>query len=214
MAKKLRLTRPELKRQRDALQRYERYLPTLKLKQQHLQLSLRQLAAEQRAARARLADARAKVEPYRAILHDVAGIDVRKLAEPAKVRTEHDNVAGVSIQHFEGVDFPPAEYSLFATPPWVDAALADLRQITLCRAEVDILAESERRLQYELTKIIQRINLFEKVKIPEAQEAIRRIRIRLGDEMTAAVGRGKLAKAKIEAVEHAAVADGAHTDET
>jgi hypothetical protein len=41
------------------------------------------------------------------------------------------------------------------------------------------------------------VNLFEKVKIPEAQEAIRVIRIKLGDEMTAAVGRAKIAKYKI-----------------
>ncbi|HUT01741.1 MAG TPA: V-type ATP synthase subunit D, partial [Phycisphaerae bacterium] len=41
MAKKVRLTRPELKRQRDALTRFERYLPMLKLKQQQLQLTIR-----------------------------------------------------------------------------------------------------------------------------------------------------------------------------
>ena len=43
----------------------------------------------------------------------------------------------------------------------------------------------------------QRVNLFEKVKIPEAKEAIRIIRIKLGDEMTAAVGRAKIAKNKL-----------------
>ncbi|MCD4823228.1 MAG: hypothetical protein K8S55_01360 [Phycisphaerae bacterium] len=52
-------------------------------------------------------------------------------------------------------------------------------------------------MQKELIKIIQRVNLFEKVKIPESLEAIRRIRIHLGDEMTAAVGRAKIAKGKI-----------------
>ncbi|MCX5669743.1 MAG: hypothetical protein NTU94_00260, partial [Planctomycetota bacterium] len=51
---------------------------------------------------------------------------------------------------------------------------------------------------------IQRVNLFEKIKIPEAREAIRVIRIRLGDEMTAAVGRAKIAKAKFGEEESAA----------
>jgi vacuolar-type H+-ATPase subunit D/Vma8 len=50
-------------------------------------------------------------------------------------------------------------------------------------------------------KVIQRVNLFEKIKIPEAREAVRRIRIHLGDEMTAAVGRAKIAKRKLEAEE-------------
>ena len=53
----------------------------------------------------------------------------------------------------------------------------------------------------ELTKIVQRVNLFEKVKIPEAKENIRRIRIQLGDEMTAAVGRAKIAKNKLAEVQ-------------
>jgi V/A-type H+-transporting ATPase subunit D len=42
------------------------------------------------------------------------------------------------------------------------------------------------------------VNLFEKVKIPETKENIRMIRIYLGDQQTAAVVRGKIAKAAID----------------
>jgi V/A-type H+-transporting ATPase subunit D len=79
----------------------------------------------------------------------------------------------------------------------VDKAITDLRQINRLSAERDVVGEQFRLLHRELTKIIQRVNLFEKVKIPESREIIRVIRIKLGDEMTAAVGRGKIAKAKI-----------------
>jgi V/A-type H+-transporting ATPase subunit D len=41
------------------------------------------------------------------------------------------------------------------------------------------------------------VNLFEKVKIPEAKENIRVIKIYLGDQQIAAVVRGKIAKNKI-----------------
>jgi vacuolar-type H+-ATPase subunit D/Vma8 len=81
----------------------------------------------------------------------------------------------------------------------VDRALADLRDLNRARAEVDVPRQQHDILQRELTKIIQRVNLFEKIKIPEALEAIRVIRIHLGDEMTAAVGRAKIAKAKLSA---------------
>jgi len=202
MAKKIRLTRPELKLQREALQRYERYLPTLKLKQQQLQLSLRQVAAARREAEALLAQAKEKFEPYQAILKDVAGVNVRELAEPIEVKTAIENVAGVNIPLFESIDFAKPSYSLFATPAWVDAALADLRDISQRGVEMDIIDQRAKLLQRELTKIIQRVNLFEKVKIPEAQEAIRRIRIRLGDEMTAGVGRAKIAKGKLSDTAH------------
>jgi V/A-type H+/Na+-transporting ATPase subunit D len=199
---KIRLTRPELKKQRDALQRYQRFLPTLKLKQQQLQLTLRQVAAEQREAHEDYQAAEAVLAPYRAVLRDVAGVNIPKLSEPAEVRTSTENIAGVTIPVLEGIDYPEANYSLFATPPWVDRALADSRTITLRRTAMTILDQRELLLQQELTKIIQRVNLFEKVKIPDSQEAIRRIRIRLGDEMTAAVGRAKIAKGKLGDVTH------------
>ena len=202
MAKKIRLTRPELKLQRDSLQRYERYLPTLKLKQQQLQLSLRQVAAARRQAEVHLKEATDTFEPYQAILKDVAGVNVRELAEPSEIKTGSENIAGVNVPVFESLEFPLVSYSLFATPAWVDAAIADLRNVTQRRVEMDIVDQRATLLQRELTKIIQRVNLFVKVKIPEAQEAIRRIRIRLGDEMTAGVGRAKIAKGKLVGASH------------
>ena len=53
-------------------------------------------------------------------------------------------------------------------------------------------------IEQELRVVAQRVNLFEKVKIPEARENIRRIQIYLGDQQTNAVGRAKIAKAKCQ----------------
>jgi V/A-type H+-transporting ATPase subunit D len=64
-------------------------------------------------------------------------------------------------------------------------------------AEVRILKEQHRLLSEELRVTTQRVNLFEKVKIPETKESIRMIRIYLGDQQTAAVVRGKIAKSAI-----------------
>jgi V/A-type H+-transporting ATPase subunit D len=68
----------------------------------------------------------------------------------------------------------------------------------LVRLELDLayLGVQHRLLAAELRTTNQRVNLFEKVKIPEAVENIRVIRIFLGDQMTAAVARSKIAKAK------------------
>ncbi|MCK5114525.1 MAG: V-type ATP synthase subunit D [Phycisphaerae bacterium] len=197
MAKKIKLTRPELKRHRDALQRFQRYLPMLKLKQQQLQLMVRNVNVEIREAAAEVQSAHASFEPCRVILTDRAGIDIPALATPEKVNTATENIAGVVVPVFKGVEFPPVSYSLFATPPWVDRALTDMRELNAKQAKLDILKEELRLLNKELDKIIQRVNLFEKVMIPESREAIRRIRIRLGDEMTAAVAQAKIAKDKI-----------------
>ena len=114
-----------------------------------------------------------------------------------EVVTARTNVAGVSIPIYKDATFPEPDYSLFATPAWVDSAVADLKEINRRSAERDVIDQQLQLLNRELTKIIPRVNLFEKVKIPEGKEIIRVIRIKLGDEMTAAVGRGKIAKAKI-----------------
>ena len=197
MARKIKLTRPELKRQRGALQRFERYLPMLKLKQQQLQLTVRDVRHELERLGSAVEQAEGRFARYATILRDLSGVNIRELAKVEQVKTSTKNVAGVRVPLFEDVSFPATDYSLFATPPWVDKALADLREISRLRAELDIVRQRHHLLLRELTRIVQRVNLFEKVKIPQARENIRRIRIHLGDAMAAAVARAKIAKAKI-----------------
>jgi V/A-type H+-transporting ATPase subunit D len=200
MAQKIKLTRPELKRRRDRLARFERYLPMLKLKQQQLQMTLREVAAQVRRAQQSLDEVAAKLSRYRSVLADRAGIPLEQWSRPERVRTSQRNIAGVEVPVFEDVEFPAARYSLFGTPAWVDQTLADLRQQSRRQAEYDVVREVERLLQGELARVIQRVNLFEKIMIPQDREAIRRIRIKLGDEMAAAVGRAKIAKGKLAKV--------------
>ena len=62
-----------------------------------------------------------------------------------------------------------------------------------------MIRPQRRRVAEELRTTSQRVNLFERVKIPECKENIRVIKIFLGDEQTAAVVRGKIAKRMTEA---------------
>lgn len=197
MSKKIKLTRPELKRYREALQRYERYLPMLKLKQQRLQVMLRDVAQQRIEAQQQREEIEASLQRYASVLSDRAGVPLDEWAKPSEVLVDEKNVAGVTVPEFRDVAFPDAHYSLFATPPWVDQTLADLRERSRRQVILEVLQQQERLLRAELTRIIQRVNLFEKIMIPDAREAIRRIRIKLGDEMTDAVGRSKIAKLKL-----------------
>ncbi len=197
MATKYKLTRPELKRFRDILIRYERFLPLLKLKQQQLQIAMHQVIRARDIASLAMKQAQEKMDSYKNILNDISGVNLDYLAKPEKINASSSNIAGVNVPVFEEVIFPQGQYSLFATPAWVDQALIDLREISRRQAEFNIAEQQYHLLQKELSKINQRVNLFEKVKIPEAKDIIRLIRIKLGDEMTAAVGRAKIAKAKL-----------------
>lgn len=199
---KLKHTKNELKAQRDALGRFERYLPTLQLKKQQLQLEVRKLQGKVEAQRAADAQDQAELATW-----------VRLFAEPlpwaqwltvCQIHIGQGNIAGVAIPVLEGVDFERRIPDLFATPAWLDDGVERLERRIRRRLEIQVLAEQARRLGEELRTTNQRVNLFEKVKIPQARENIRVIRIFLGDQMTAAVARSKIAKAKAVEQESAA----------
>jgi len=98
---------------------------------------------------------------------------------------------------FVGAEFTLDDYDLFTKPLWVDRALDRLRAMLSLDLEIKVLDEQVKRLAEELRITTQRVNLFEKVKIPETSENIRKIRIYLGDQQTAQVVRGKIAKRKV-----------------
>ena len=111
-------------------------------------------------------------------------------------------VPGAAVEppaHSESIPSSPGERSkpdLFDTPPWVDEGLRVLEDLIRLRAKRLFLEEQRRRVAEELRTTSQRVNLFEKVKIPETRENIRVIRIFLGDLQAAEVARAKIAKKK------------------
>jgi len=197
---KFKLTKGELKRQRDALRQYERYLPTLQLKKQQLQLEIaRQSAILEEKTKSEAAK-RNEIHAWAGLLVD-RQIDLKPGIRPLQIIASTRNIAGVDLPVFAEAEFAAVEYDLFMAPLWVDAAVEEFRRLVALRAEIKVLEKVIEVLRQELRITTQRVNLFEKVKIPEAQEAIRLIKICLGDQMTNAVGRSKIAKRKIDAQE-------------
>ena len=192
---KIKFTKNELKKQKDSLKRFLRYLPTLMLKKQQLQMEIRKIETE-------LAEIRRNRELcHREILGWIAvfGEDVgfSHLLSVISLETEIGNVAGVDIPVFQDIQFAVATYDLFELPLWVDRAIDKVKELASLDARIHIMAEQAELLGEELRITSQRVNLFEKVKIPETRENIRMIQIYLGDAQTAAVVRGKIAKKKL-----------------
>ena len=191
---RVRASKHELKRQRDALARFQRYLPTLRLKQQQLQVELRRVEALVHATSEEEAGVRRELETWIDVWSEPMPLSAYLTLE--EVRRGEASVAGVSIPTFEGLSWQRLAPPLDTTPPWIDEALVALEQLMTLRLQRRVLAEQRTLLAAELRLTSQRVNLFEKVKIPEAQEALRVIRIALGDLQAAEVVRAKIAKAK------------------
>jgi V/A-type H+-transporting ATPase subunit D len=72
----------------------------------------------------------------------------------------------------------------------------DVQQIAELSVAEDVARRRLARLEAALTRTVQRVHLFEKVLVPEAQAELRRILVFLGDAERAALVRAKLAKAR------------------
>jgi V/A-type H+/Na+-transporting ATPase subunit D len=194
---KIKLTKNELKRQKDQLKMFQRYLPTLMLKKQQLQMEIRQTELRLRELVHQKAVLDEEFRSWIAVFGET-GVFVPGILTVSSLRTDEGNIAGVPIPIFKGADFEIAEYDLLSTPLWLDTAVEKLRSVLLVDLEMETVKEQKLRLDRELRTTTQRVNLFEKVKIPEAKSNIKKIRVYLGDEQTAAVVRGKIAKRGME----------------
>lgn len=191
---KVKNTKNELKAQRDELKRYQRYLPTLQLKKQQLQSEVRQVEHKLDLA----------AQSERALLDELAGwvelfgdeVDLTRYLAVDRVVTDETNIAGVNVPVLRTITWRRQALDLWTTPLWWDDGLACLERLVTMRLERRVLDVQKRLLSEELRTTNQRVNLFERVKIPECKDAIRRIRIFLGDVQTLDVARGKIAKGK------------------
>ncbi|MDR1971534.1 MAG: V-type ATP synthase subunit D [Treponema sp.] len=194
---KIKLTKNELKKQKDSLKMYQRYLPTLMLKKQQLQAEIR--ISEIRIRELREAKERLDqlFKSWIAVFGE-KGVFTPEILTITAIKTAQGNIAGVPIPLFQGADFETAPYDLARTPLWLDFAVEKLKQAFLIDLETSVVEEQRRRLDHELRVTTQRVNLFEKVKIPETKGNIKKIQVYLGDQQTSAVVRGKIAKTGLE----------------
>ena len=197
----IKLTKNEQKVQKDLLKQYQRYLPTLQLKKQQLQQVIMTTRAELAQKEAERVQMIGNLDDWVAVFAENAIFDEDKsidtLVQPETVICRDENIAGVTVPKFEELKFKDVEYDVDDYPLWVDTALVKLREIARLDALVSTLRKQEALLEKELRSTSQRVNLFEKVKIPEAKENIRVIGVYRGDQQTAAVVRGKISKKKL-----------------
>ena len=194
---KVKLTKGELKRQRDALKQFEHFLPVLQLKKQQLQVEIQRVHEKMVLKIQERDNLNSEITNWADLLKEPQDY-ISQWIKPNQVITADLNIAGVDIPVFKRVEFDEPEYDLFSTPLWIDIGIAKIRQLVIILEEEEVLSRQLEILQKELRVTTQRVNLFEKVKIPQARESIRLIRIYLGDQQTNAVGRSKIAKKKIE----------------
>ncbi|MCK5147084.1 V-type ATP synthase subunit D [bacterium] len=192
---KIRLTKNELKKHKDDLKRFTRYLPTLELKKKQLLMEIRKIQNEINRLQEENRQMEEHIFPWVGVF--AQDVDLASLIVIQEVKKGIGNIAGIDIPVFGSLTFDEVTYDFMDTPLWVDTGIDVVKEQIERRVRWEIAERQQEIIREELRTTIQRIKLFEEVKIPEAKEAIRTIQIFLGDLQTASVVRGKIAKTKI-----------------
>lgn len=198
---KLRLTKNQLKKEKESLKRYAQYLPTLQLKKQQLQMEVSKRLRVLEKAERQLTDYFDSLNKWISLFGD--NVDLGSFFDTKETTTTTENIAGIDVPVFDKVDFETKEYDLVLTPFWIDEGIKAVQEYISLQKKIKVIKTQVDMIREELRTTNQRVNLFEKVKIPDTKENIRKINIFLGDMRTAEVVTGKIAKLKIEKKQHA-----------
>lgn len=202
---KLKFTQQELRQHQVRLQQLQRYLPTLQLRKALLQIEV--VAA--RSAHELIKESRHQQWQKLVQSAPLLGLDpFAPVADAIKIENvlkTSENIAGVEVPLFSSIAFQPVDYSLYDSPPWLDAFIRKFREFRTLEVREAIAEEKYTVLARELRDVYIKVNLFEKILIPRCQRAITRTKIFLHDRQLAAIAQAKVAKTKILSKEHAHV---------
>ncbi|MEJ2689894.1 MAG: V-type ATP synthase subunit D [Deltaproteobacteria bacterium] len=194
------INKTTLKKEKDQLRLYQQFLPSLDLKRQ-------QFLMEQKKARRQVDKTRDQIKTmadnaleWLPFLADDS-ISAAGMVTVSGVDLGEENVLGLTLPVFIKARIEVADYSKLSTPLWFDS-LIDLLVAT---AELTLRLKVEQQRLVLLTEaqqtLTKRVNLFDRVLIPETRKNIRHIALALSDLERASVIRAKLAKNKKQAGE-------------
>lgn len=188
------LGKKDLQKEKQRFKLYLKLLPSIDLKRT-------QLVAEQLKAKNERAVLKKESDEIAAevakTLPMIANRDV-KLEGLVKISSfviEEQSVVGIKVPYLKEVLFEERDYSMLATPPWIEAYMKLFKRAVEEKIRVQVMSLRVEKLSHAVRRITQHVNLFEKILIPTAKKNIQKIQIILGEAERNAVVRSKLAKA-------------------
>ncbi|MEI6386589.1 MAG: V-type ATP synthase subunit D [Spirochaetota bacterium] len=174
-------------------------LPTLQAKESALRLEVKRAKDEMAAFDAALADRRSFLAAEMRLWREFPSDLVRVKAVHLKER----KIAGIRTPDLESVEFESRPLSFFTEHGWIPEGLKVLEELATLMVRREIAEKRMAVLEYNRKKTTQKVNLYEKVQIPDYQEAILKIKRFMEDEDNLSKASQKILKARIAAAEEA-----------
>jgi V/A-type H+-transporting ATPase subunit D len=202
MALKFQYNKTALQQLKKQLKIRENALPTLQAKESALRFEVKSAKDEVKAAEESFAQRKKDLEAVSRLWPEFPVT----LLSVGDVSLEFKKIAGVKTPLFKNVSFSVAEFSLVSSPSWLPGGLMMLKQAAELQAKIAVAKKKVEILEYARKKTTQKVNLYEKVQIPEYQDAILKIKRFMEDDENLAKSSQKILKARIAAAEAEAVA--------
>ena len=192
---KIKLRKSELRLQKDLLKKYSHFLPILQLKKQQLQAEMIKIKKSINIIKSNKDVLINDISKWINLFGYNKEFDtLNKVINIKKIITDNYSIAGVDMQIYNNIIFNIVDYDSFYEPIWIDTAIDNVCNLIKLNIMTQILNKQYETVDYELRITTQRVNLFEKVKIPECKENMRIIQIYLSDLEIASISISKIAK--------------------
>lgn len=196
MALKFQYNKTALQNLRRQLSIREKALPTLKSKEAALRLEVRKITAEIDLLK----------EEYEMIVKENQNyngfwMEFPKIVKIRNIISEQKNIAGVRVAILNKIDFALEQISLFNMPSWIRLAISMFERLMTIQIRIEMTEARLNALAYARKKTTQKVNLYEKVQIPEYRMAIIKIKRYMEDEDNLSKSSQKIVKERNRAKE-------------
>ena len=189
MALKFQYNKTALQNLRRQLAIREKALPTLKSKEAALRLEVRKITAEIELLK----------EEYEKLVKQNQNFngfwtEFPNIVKIKKINSTLKNIAGVKVQILSDIDFAIENISLFNMPSWIRLAIDMFERLMTIQVKIEMTEERLNALAYARKKTTQKVNLYEKVQIPEYKAATLKIKRYMEDEENLSKSSQKIVK--------------------
>lgn len=170
----------------------ERALPTLKNKESALRMEVKM--AKQRTREIAIALEKLIKERERDL--KMWNEFDASLVEVEEIKVVYKKIAGVKTPELDDVVFDIKEFNVFLNPKWFLEGIEILEEMMKLVIKKELSVKKMEMLEHARKKTTQKVNLYEKVQIPEYQTAIRKIKRFLEDEENLSKAAQKIVKTR------------------
>ncbi len=179
----------------------QRALPTLKNKESALRM-------EVKMAKKKTAEISAALEE----IIEEQDKDLRmwnefdsSLVSVGEAKIQYKKIAGVKTPELEDITFHVKDFNVFLRPKWFLEGISILKEILKLVIQKELSFRKMEMLEHARKKTTQKVNLYEKVQIPDYENAIMKIKRFLEDEENLAKAAQKIVKSRHQKTEEEAL---------